>query len=48
MCANVKIVINTSIGNDLVLDNYVNTAISKVLLFKRAPKNSLGSLGRNL
>ena len=36
----VKSVNKATIGNDLVLNNYVNTAISNVQVLKRVPKDS--------
>ena len=35
-------------GNDLVLDNYVNTAISNVRVLKRVPKDSRVPLAESL
>ena len=35
ICADVKSVNKATIGNDLLLDNYINTAISKVRVLKR-------------
>ena len=35
-------------GNDLVLDNYVNTAISNVRVLKQVPKNSRVPLAESL
>ena len=40
LCVDVKFVDKATIGNDLVLDNYVNTAISNVRVLKRVPKDS--------
>ena len=37
ICVDVKSVNKATIGNDLVLDNYVNTAISNVRVLKRVP-----------
>ena len=39
LCVDVKSVKKATIGNYLVLDNYVNTAISNVRLLERLPKN---------
>ena len=40
MCVYVKSVIIASIGDDFLLDNYVNAAISSVRVLKRLPKDS--------
>ena len=40
LCVVVKSVNKAAIGNDLVLDNYVNTAISNVRVLRRVPKDS--------
>ena len=40
LCVHVKSVNKATIGNDLVLDYYDNTAISNVLVLKRVPKDS--------
>ena len=40
MCFDVKCVIHASIGDVLVLDNYVNTDISIVRVLRRVPKDS--------
>ena len=40
LCVDVKSVNKATIGIDLVLGNYVNTAISNVRLLKRVPKDS--------
>ena len=40
LCVDVKSVNKTTIGNDLLLDNYVNTAITNVRVLKRVPKYS--------
>ena len=39
LCVDVKSVIKETIGYDLVLDNYVNTAIINVRVLKRKPKD---------
>ena len=39
-CVDVKSVKIATIGNELVLDNFINTAISTVRALKRVPKNS--------
>ena len=44
----VKYVNKATIGNDLVLDNYVNTAISNVRVLKRVPKDSRVPLAESL
>ena len=43
-----KTISNASIVDDLVLDNYVKTAISKVRVLKRVPKDSLVALAQSL
>ena len=48
LCVDVKSVNKATIGNDLVLDNYVNTAISNVRVLKRAPKDSRVPLAESL
>ena len=48
LCVDVKSVNKATIGNDLVLDNYVNTAISNVRVLKRVPKNSRVPLAESL
>ena len=40
LCVDVKSVNKATIGNDLVLDNYVKTTISNVRVLKRVPKDS--------
>ena len=47
LCVGVKLVNKSTIGNDLVLDNYVNTAIPSVRVLKRVPKNSRVPLAEN-
>ena len=44
----VKSVNKATIGNDLVLDNYVNTAFSNVRVLKRVPKDSRVPLAESL
>ena len=39
LCVGVKSVNKATIGNGLVLDNYVNTAISNVRVLQRVQKN---------
>ena len=48
LCVDVKSVDKATIGNDLVLDNYVNTAISNVRVLKRVPKDSPVPLAESL
>ena len=48
LCVDVKSVNKATIGNDLVLDNYVNTAISNVRVIKRVPKDSRVPLAESL
>ena len=48
MCVNVKSVNNASIGDELLLDNYVNTTISNVRKLKRVPKDSRVPLAESL
>ena len=48
LCVDVKSGNKAKIGNDLVLDNYVNTAISNVRVLKRVPKNSRVPLAESL
>ena len=48
LCVDVKSVNKATIGNFLVLDNYVNTAISKVRVLKRVPKDSRVPLAESL
>ena len=48
LCVDVKSVNKATIGNDLVLDNYVNTAISNVRVLKRVPKDSRVPLAERL
>ena len=48
LCVDVKSVNKATIANDLVLDNYVNTAISNFRVLKRVPKDSRVSLAENL
>ena len=48
LCVDVKSVNKATIGNDLVLDNYVNTAISNVRVLKRVPKDSRVPLAESL
>ena len=43
-----RIVNKATIGNDLVLDNYVNTTISNVRVLKRVPKDSRVPLAESL
>ena len=40
LCVDVKSVNKSKIGNDLVLDNFVTTAISNVRVLKRISKDS--------
>ena len=40
LCVDIKSVNKATIGNNLVLDNYVNTAISNIRILKRVPKDS--------
>ena len=47
-CVDVKSGNRAPIGNDLVPDNYVNTAISNVRVLKRVPKNSRVPLAESL
>ena len=48
LCVDVKSVNKATIGNDLVLDNYVNTAISNVRILKIVPKDSRVPLAESL
>ena len=48
MCVNVKSVNNASIGDELLQDNYVNTATSNVQKLKRVPKDSRVPLAESL
>ena len=48
LCVDVNSVNKATIGNDLVLDNYVNTAISNVRVLKRVPKDSRVPLAESL
>ena len=48
LCVHVKSVNKATISNDLVLDSYVNTAISKVRVLKRVPKDSRVPLAESL
>ena len=48
LCVDVNSVSKATIGNDLVLDNYVNTAISNVRVLKRVPKDSRVPLAESL
>ena len=48
LCVDVKSNNKATIGNDLVLDNYVNTAISNVRILKKVPKNSRDPLAESL
>ena len=48
LCVGVKSVNKATIGNDLVLDNYVNTAISNVRVLKRVSKESRAPLAESL
>ena len=48
LCVDGKSVIKATIGNDLILDNYVNTAISNVRVLKRVPKDLHVLLAENL
>ena len=48
LCVDVKSVNRATIGNDLVLDNFVNTAISIVRVLKRVPKDSRVPLAESL
>ena len=48
MCFDVKSVIDASVGDDLLLDNYVNTDISIVRVLKRVPKDSRVPLADSL
>ena len=43
LCVDVKSVKKATIGNDLVLENYVNTTISNVRVLKRVPKEFFGA-----
>ena len=47
-CVDVKSINKATIGNDLVLDNYVNTAISNVRVLKRVQKDSRVPLAASL
>ena len=48
LCVDVKSFNKATIGNDLVLDSYVNTTISNVQFFKRVPKDSRVYLAESL
>ena len=48
LCFVVKSVNKATIGKDLVLDNYVNTAISNVRVLNRVPKDSRVPLAESL
>ena len=48
LCVDVQSVNKATIGNDLLLDNDVNTAISNVRVLKRVPKNSRVPLAESL
>ena len=48
LCVGVKSVNKATIGNDLVLDNYVNTAISNVRVLTRVAKDSRVPLAESL
>ena len=48
LCVDVKSVNKATIGNDLVLDNFVNTAISNVRVLKRVAKDSRVPLAESL
>ena len=48
LCVDVKSVNKATTGNDLVLDNCVNTAISIIRVLKRVPKKSRVSLAESL
>ena len=48
LCVGVKSVNKATIGKNLVLDNYVNTAISNVRVLKRVPKDSRVPLAESL
>ena len=48
LCVDVKSVNKETIANDLVLDNYVNTALSDVRVLKRVPKDSRVPLAESL
>ena len=48
LCVDVKSIIKATIDNDLVPDNYVNTAISNVRVLKRVPKDSRVPLAESL
>ena len=48
LCVDVKSVNKATVGNDLVLDNYVNTVISNVRVLKRVPKDSRVPLAESL
>ena len=48
LCVDIKSVNKATKGNDSVLDNYVNTAISNVRVLKRVPKDSRVTLAESL
>ena len=48
LCVDEKSVNEATIGNDLVLDTYVNTSISNVRVLKRVPENSRVPLAESL
>ena len=48
LCVDVKYVYKATIGNDLVLENYVITAILNVRVLKRVPKDSHVPLAESL
>ena len=48
LCVDVKSVEKATIGNDIVLDNYVNTAISKVRVLKKVPKDPRPPLAESM
>ena len=48
LCVDVKSVNKTTVDNYLVLDNYINTDISKVRVLKRVPKNLRDTLAESL
>ena len=48
LCVDVKSVNKPTIGNDLILDSYVNTTVSNVRVLKRVPKDSRVPLAESL
>ena len=48
LCIDVKSVNKPTIGNDLMLDSYVNTTVSNVREIKRVPKNSRVPMAESL